>query len=101
MLRPVADDRTLLRATFGIMEMFFGCAMLLAAIVFFVQDAMGPRSHWFGPALFGLLLAPPGVFLIVSGLAMKNGWRGWVLLQLAPFAAVAAILVWLRSMGPG
>jgi hypothetical protein len=75
-----------------------GAALLAIAGWFYVLDPTTSPTHFIGPRLFAILLAPPGVGLIASGLALRFRWPGWQVLQFAPWLAIALTIAWLRSL---
>jgi hypothetical protein len=80
------------------LQMSAGLIVLACAGWFYVLDRSSPPSHFIGLRIFVLLLAPVGLALLVSGLALKFRWPGWQILQLAPWLTVPLTLLWLRTL---
>ena len=80
------------------LQWVMGSVVLAMATGFYVLDRMTPPTHFIGPRIFAILLAPMGAGFIASGLALRSRWPGWQLLQLAPWVALALTVAWLRSL---
>lgn len=72
--------------------------VLALASVLYLMDWVAPPTHFIGPGFFAVLIAPFGVALVVSGLALRYRWPGWQVLQFAPLIAIVATVIWLRSL---
>jgi hypothetical protein len=79
------------------LQWVMGAALLALAGWLYLQDRTSPNSHSPGRIL-EILVAPPGIGLIVSGLALRFRWPGWQVLQLAPWLALALTMRWLQSL---
>ena len=75
-----------------------GGVVLMMATGFYVLDRTAAPTHFIGPRFFAILLGPVGAGLIASGMALRFRWRGWQLLQLAPWLALALTVAWFRSL---
>ena len=79
----------------AMLQLIMGIALLSLAGWLYVVARTTPH---FIPGLVGIVVAPPGVALIGSGLALRFRWPGWQVLQLAPWLALVATIAWLRSL---
>jgi hypothetical protein len=80
------------------LQLLVGLGLLAVAGWFHLLDRMGSPTHFIGPRFFAVLLTPPSVGLLVSGLALRFRWPGSQVLQLAPWLAVVFTLAWFRSL---
>ena len=84
--------------TLATLQWVASAALLAIAGWLYVLDRTTPPTHFIGPRFFAILLAPPGVGLIGSGLALRFRWPGWQVLQFAPWLAIALTIAWVRSL---
>jgi hypothetical protein len=75
-----------------------GSVLLAMATGFYFIDRTTAATHFIGPRFFAVLLAPIGAGFVASGLAFRSRWRGWRIIQLVPWAALALTVVWFRSL---
>ena len=86
------------RQTLATLQWVTGGVVLAMASGFYVIDQTTAATHFIGPRFFAILLAPTGVGLILSGLALRSRWPGWQVLQFAPWVALALTVAWFRSL---
>ena len=80
------------------LQWVMGGVVLAMATGFYVIDRTAVATHFIGPRFFAILLGPIGAGLVASGMALRSRWRGWQLLQLAPWVAFVLTIVWFRSL---
>ena len=82
----------------GTVQWIVGGVVVAMALGFYIVDLTAPATHFIGPRFFAFLLGPVGAGLIASGMALRSRWRGWQVLQLAPWVALVLTVAWFRSL---
>ena len=80
------------------LQLSAGLIVLACAAWFYALERSAAPSHFVGLRIFVVVLAPVGLALFVSGLALKFRWPGWWFLQLVPWLTVPLTLLWLRTL---
>ncbi len=93
-----AQSATAATRLIGTLQVVLGLALLGFAAYLYSLNLRQPVSHFAGPVLVAIAIAPAGAGFVVSGLALTYRWPAWQALQLAPWLALAFTLKWLRSL---
>jgi hypothetical protein len=80
------------------LQLSAGLIVLACAGWFYAIERNAPSSHFAGLHIFVIVLAPVGLALFVSGLALKFRWPGWQILQLVPWLTLPLTLLWLSDV---
>lgn len=92
----VADLSTEKSSALAALQLSTGLVVLACAGWFYVLERTPPPTNFMGLMLFVILLAPVGLGLIISGLALKFRWPGWRMIQLVPWLTLPLTMLWLQ-----